>query len=130
MPIDTHQTYRRLVAAGFPEGQTEGQAEGQAEIFADWTSERLVTREYLDSRLRELELNFDKKLLEQDARFKAALAEQDARFQKALADQSALFERRLAELRTQLTVRIFTAVGLGVAVLSAVIALLGYLNPS
>ena len=124
MPIDTHQTHRRLVAAGFPEVQ----AEVQAEIFADWTSERLVTREYLDSRLRELELNFEKKLLEQDARFKAALAEQDARFQKALADQSALFERRLVELRTQLTVRIFTAVGLGVAALSALVTVLRFVT--
>ena len=50
MPIDTHQTYRRLLEAGMPEPQ----ADAQARIFADWTEERLVTREYLDLRLNDL----------------------------------------------------------------------------
>ena len=50
MPIDTHETYKQLLEAGVPEPQ----ADAHARIFGQWTEEKLVTREYLDLRLREL----------------------------------------------------------------------------
>ena len=58
MPIDTLQTYRRLLEAGFPEPQ----ADVQAKIFADWTEERLVTRDYLDQRFNAFEVRLEAKV--------------------------------------------------------------------
>ena len=69
MPIDTHQTYRRLLEAGMPEPQ----ADAQARIFGEWTEERLVTREYLDLRLENFGVQVDKKLAEQEQRIVAKL---------------------------------------------------------
>ena len=66
MPIDTHQTYKELLEAGVPEPQ----ADAHARIFQSWTEERLVTREYLDLRLKEQtrELKDDYTRMAQDIR--------------------------------------------------------------
>jgi len=49
--FDTHENVKRLIAAGF----TEKQAEVQTTIVAELVDEQLVTRQYLDERLKELE---------------------------------------------------------------------------
>ncbi|MFQ5685215.1 MAG: DUF1640 domain-containing protein [Candidatus Scalindua sp.] len=49
--FDTHENVKKLKAAGF----TEEQAETQTNIIAQLVEEQLVTRQYLDERLRELE---------------------------------------------------------------------------
>ena len=64
MPIDTHQAYRRLLEAGVPEPQ----ADVQARIFADWTEERLVTRDYLDQRFEAFDARVDAKIADAERR--------------------------------------------------------------
>lgn len=49
--FDTHANVKKLRAVGF----TEEQAEAQTKIIAELMDEQLVTRSYLDERLRELE---------------------------------------------------------------------------
>jgi hypothetical protein len=49
--FDTYENVQKLKAAGF----TEQQAEVQTRIMADLLDQRLVTRHYLDERLKELE---------------------------------------------------------------------------
>jgi hypothetical protein len=49
--FDTHENVKKLKAAGF----TEEQAEAQTNIIAQLVEEQLVTRQYLDERLKELE---------------------------------------------------------------------------
>jgi hypothetical protein len=49
--FDTYANVKKLKAAGF----TEEQAEVQTRIVAELVDEQLVTRGYLDERLRELE---------------------------------------------------------------------------
>ena len=104
MPIDTHATYRRLLEAGVPEPQ----ADAQAKIFAEWTEERLVTRDYLDYRLELLEERLERRFEAIDARFEAIgtqfeameakiesnMKQIDARF----AAQDAKFEGRFSDL--------------------------------
>ena len=49
--FDTHENVKKLKSAGF----TEEQAETQINIIAQLVEEQLVTRQYLDERLKELE---------------------------------------------------------------------------
>lgn len=49
--FDTHENVKRLMTTGF----TEEQAEVQTKIIAELVNEQLVTRQYLDERLKELE---------------------------------------------------------------------------
>ncbi len=49
--FDTHENIKKLTSAGF----TEEQAEIQTKIIANLLNEQLVTRQYLDERLKELE---------------------------------------------------------------------------
>jgi hypothetical protein len=49
--FDTHENVKKLKAADF----TEEQAETQTNIIAQLVEEQLVTRQYLDERLKELE---------------------------------------------------------------------------
>ncbi len=49
--FDTYENVKKLKAAGF----TEAQAEVQTRIVAELVNEQLVTRNYLDERLKELE---------------------------------------------------------------------------
>ena len=51
LTFDTHENVKKLKAVGF----TEEQAEVQTRIIADLLSEQLVSRQYLDERLKELE---------------------------------------------------------------------------
>jgi hypothetical protein len=51
IPFDTYENVKKLKAAGF----TEEQAEVQTRIIAELVDEKLVTRAYLDERLKELE---------------------------------------------------------------------------
>ncbi len=51
IPFDTYENVKKLKAAGF----TEEQAETQTKIIAELVEEQLVTRQYLDERLKELE---------------------------------------------------------------------------
>lgn len=48
--VDTHKTIRKLVEQGFTEKQAEG-------VVAALTESDLVTRDYLDRRLAEVQLN-------------------------------------------------------------------------
>ena len=110
MPIDTHQTYRRLLEASFDEQQ----ADVQARIFADWTEERLVTRDYLDHRLEALEAR-------QTAELKAQLSDQEQRLVTKISER----EQRIV---TNLTGRMFAVGGLMTAILGTLIAVLKYLG--
>jgi hypothetical protein len=56
--FDTYTYVKKLKAVGF----TEEQAELQAKTIAELSDERLVTREYLDMRLKELELRLENKI--------------------------------------------------------------------
>ena len=56
--FDTLKAARRLKAAGVPEEQAEVQAEIMAEAFV-FNMDALVTKDYLDARLKELEARFD-----------------------------------------------------------------------
>jgi len=56
--FDTYTYVKKLKAVGF----TEEQAEVQAKTIAELSDERLVTREYLDMRLKELEFRFESKI--------------------------------------------------------------------
>ena len=49
--FDTHTFVKRLVSVGMPEPQAEVLAESQAELI----NEKLVTRQYFDLRMKELE---------------------------------------------------------------------------
>jgi len=49
--FDTHENVKRLIAVGF----TEEQAEIQTKIIAELVNKQLLTRQYLDERLKELE---------------------------------------------------------------------------
>lgn len=49
--FDTYDSVKRLKAVGF----TEEQAEAQTRIISDLVDEQLVTRAFLDERLKELE---------------------------------------------------------------------------
>ena len=49
--FDTHENVKKLIATGF----TEEQAEVQTKIIAELVNEQLVTKQYLDERLKELE---------------------------------------------------------------------------
>lgn len=51
IPFDTHENVKRLKAVGF----TEEQAEAQTRVIAELVDEQLVTRQYLNERLKELE---------------------------------------------------------------------------
>jgi hypothetical protein len=51
IPFDTHENVKKLRAVGF----TEEQAEVQTRIIAELVDEQLVSRQYLDERLKELE---------------------------------------------------------------------------
>ncbi|MBI4753828.1 MAG: DUF1640 domain-containing protein [Betaproteobacteria bacterium] len=51
IPFDTHESVKKLRAVGF----TEEQAEAQTRMIADLVDEQLVSRRYLDERLKELE---------------------------------------------------------------------------
>ncbi len=51
LPIDTHETVKKLRKAGF----SEKQAETQTEIIATLVQEQLVSRNYLDEKLHNLE---------------------------------------------------------------------------
>ena len=51
LTFDTYENVKRLKAVGF----TEEQAETQTRIIAELVDEQLVTKTYLDERLKELE---------------------------------------------------------------------------
>jgi len=51
LPFDTHETVKKLRKAGF----NEKQAEAQTAILANLVQDQLVTKNYLDEKLRELE---------------------------------------------------------------------------
>ena len=110
MPIDTHQAYRRLLEAGMPEPQ----ADVQARIFANWTEERLVTRDYLDHRPEALEARLT-------SDFQVKLSDQEQRLVTKLSER----EQRIV---TKLTGRMFAVGGLMTAILGTLIAVLNYLG--
>lgn len=83
--FDTLQSARRLRAAGFPEQQADELAEIMAEAFVH-NVDQLVTRDYLDTRLRELETRFDGKLAELDNRLSGQITELDARFTRKFVE--------------------------------------------
>ena len=49
--LDTHRRFKRLTAVGF----TPEQAEEQTAMIAELIEHRLVTRDYLDARLRDFQ---------------------------------------------------------------------------
>ena len=98
MPIDTHQTYRRLLEAGVPEPQ----ADVQARIFADWTEERLVTRDYLDTRLDAFETRLDAKITDVEHRMDVKIADVERRVIDKLTGRMITVAAAAATLTTTL----------------------------
>ena len=144
MPIDTHETYKQLLEAGVPEPQ----ADAHARIFGQWTEEKLVTREYLDLRLRELakdlrqeiadvrdELKRDIAALRAElgdvrgeieglrAEFKRDLQALELRIDARFKEQQTLAEQRERRLLN----RIIAVVGAATTILGTLIGLLGFL---
>ena len=103
MPIDAHQTYKELLEAGVPEPQ----ADAHARIFQSWTEERLVTREYLDSRLKDLARDLKDDYTERHRILRDELRDE-------LREQS----------RRQMN-RMLAVVGVATAIISGLIALFG-----
>jgi hypothetical protein len=67
---------------------THEQSERLANAFATYYTELrndLVTKEYLDSRLAQLEARFETRFAELDARFETRFAELDSKFETRLA---------------------------------------------
>ena len=98
--FDTLKFARKLKAAGVPENQAEAQAEIMAEAFL-LNMDALVTTDYLDARLAELEARIDTRFVEQDARMDTRFVEQDARIDVRFTDLDARFARidiRFAEM--------------------------------
>lgn len=58
--FDALAYFEKLKAAGVPEEQARVQANALKDVF----DERVVTRDYLDARLRELEMRLQKKIEE------------------------------------------------------------------
>ena len=69
--FDTLRFVERLEAAGFPHSQ----AKATAEAFAEATSQELVTRDYLDSRLASLEGKFDSRFAGLETKMVEKIAE-------------------------------------------------------
>lgn len=66
--IDTLRFSRRLREVGVPEQQAEVQAELMAEAFGFYR-DNLVTREYLDARLADMEVALERRFSGVDTRF-------------------------------------------------------------
>ena len=141
MPIDTHETYKQLLEAGMPEPQ----ADVQARIFGRWTEEKLVTREYLDVRLREVSKDLRHEIAEVRAELKHEIAELRAELKHEMAELRAEFKRDLqalelridARFKEQATLaeqrerrllnRIIAVVGAATTILGTLIGVLGFL---
>lgn len=98
--FDTLKFARKLKAAGVPENQAEAQAEIMAEAFL-LNMDALVTTDYLDARLAELEARIDTRFAEHDARMDTRFVEHDARIDVRFTDLDARFARidvRFAEM--------------------------------
>ena len=127
--FDTLKYTRRLMEAGVPKQQAEVQAEAMAEAFV-FNVEALVTRDYLDARLREQDARIDKRFAEidarldkMDARFDQRFAELDPRF----AQQEFRFERELSKVKRQLNLHSWMLAFIVLTtVVPAVRSLLGY----
>ncbi len=94
LAFDSLRFARRLKEAGVPEQQAEAQAELMAETFGFYV-ENLVTRDYLDARL------------------KAEFAQQGARIEARFAKQDLYIEQRLSRIDAKLNVMaaILTLIG-------------------
>jgi len=98
--FDTLKFARKLKDAGVPENQAEAQAEIMAEAFL-LNMDALVTTDYLDARLAELEARIDTRFAEHDARMDTRFVEHDARIDVRFTDLDARFARidvRFAEM--------------------------------
>ena len=85
------------------------QAERLGNAFATYWAEvrsELVTREYLDTRLAQLEAKFDGGLAQLEAKFDGRLAQLEATFDSRLAQLEAKFDSRLAKLELGLETKL------------------------
>ena len=132
MPIDAHQTYKELLEAGVPEPQ----ADAHARIFQSWTEERLVTREYLDLRLKDLarDLKDDYTKVAQDLKDDYTRVAQEmkddhakvARGQKdEYTEQFRLLREEIREQGRRQMNRMLAVVGVATAIISGLIAVFG-----
>jgi hypothetical protein len=81
------------------------QAERLGNAFATYWAEvrsELVTREYLDARLTQLEAKFAGRLAELEAKFDGRLAALEAKFDGRLAALEAKFDTRSTQLESRL----------------------------
>jgi hypothetical protein len=96
------------------------QAERLGNAFATYWAEvrsELVTREYLDARLAQLEAKFDSRLAELEAKFDSRLAAMDAKFDTRSAQLESRLETRLAQMQNKiLGAQVALFVLLGVAI--------------
>jgi hypothetical protein len=78
IPFDTHAAVKKLVAKGF----TEAQAEAQTDLIKDLLEDRLVTKQYLDVKLAEVELKLAELELKIKAEIKISASENKAEILK------------------------------------------------
>jgi len=99
LAFDSLRFARRLREAGVPDQQAEAQAELMAEAFGFYV-DNLVTKDYLDVRLSEL----DTRLQEMDARIDRRFSEQEVRLEARFAQQDVYIEQRLSAVDVKLNV--------------------------
>lgn len=77
--FDTLKFARKLQEAGIPAQQAEAQAEVLGEAFL-YNLDEIVTRDYLDARLANLEASFEKRFAQSEAGLEKRFADMEKRF--------------------------------------------------
>lgn len=70
LTFDTYESIKKLKAVGF----TESQAEAQTSLIADLITTQIVTREYLDSQLKELRSDLQVEIVSVKSSLQAEIA--------------------------------------------------------
>lgn len=84
LAFDSLRFARRLKEAGVSDEQAEAQAELMAEAFGFYV-DNLVTKDYLDTRLSELNAQLETRFSERDVRLEARFSQQDLYIEQRLS---------------------------------------------
>ena len=90
LAFDSLRYARRLKEAGVPDAQAEVQAELMAEAFGFY-ADNIVTKDYLDARLAELDFSVDQRLNDLEKQMNARFARQDLRINSLTVMVAAIF---------------------------------------
>ena len=99
--FDPLEYTHELEASGVPRAQAEVHAKAMTARFIH-NFDALVTTDYLDTRLSELETRFvsqmDTRFVAMDAKFEQRFAEMDAKFEKRFLEMDAKFDKRFTDM--------------------------------